>query len=218
MAGALEGDEFIGPKAEEHRGLLSIRYPIEHGIIRDWNDMERIWTYVYSKDQLMVSSEEHPVLLTEPPYNPKRNREKMAEIFFETFSVPALYISMQAVLSLYSTGRTTGVVLDSGDGVTHAVPIYEGYALPHAIERTDLAGRDVTRFLRLLLRKEGADFHTSSEFEIVRQIKIRCYPCRIFGPATCGKFSGLFTTSSVVLFICEASKLPIFYPLCNMSY
>ncbi|KAF6775086.1 hypothetical protein AHF37_05062 [Paragonimus kellicotti] len=171
MAGALEGEDFIGPKAEEHRGLLSIRYPIEHGIIRDWNDMERIWTYVYGKDQLMVSSEEHPVLLTEPPYNPKRNREKMAEIFFETFSVPALYISMQAVLSLYSTGRTTGVVLDSGDGVTHAVPIYEGYALPHAIERADLAGRDVTRFLRLLLRKEGADFHTTSEFEIVRQIK-----------------------------------------------
>ncbi|KAF7255713.1 hypothetical protein EG68_07281 [Paragonimus skrjabini miyazakii] len=173
MAGALEGEDFIGPKAEEHRGLLSIRYPIEHGIIRDWNDMERIWTYVYGKDQLMVSSEEHPVLLTEPPYNPKRNREKMAEIFFETFSVPALYISMQAVLSLYSTGRTTGVVLDSGDGVTHAVPIYEGYALPHAIERADLAGRDVTRFLRLLLRKEGADFHTTSEFEIVRQIKER---------------------------------------------
>lgn len=100
MAGALEGDDFIGPKAEEHRGLLSIRYPIEHGIIRDWNDMERIWAYIYSKDQLMVSSEEHPVLLTEAPYNPKRNREKMAEIFFETFSVPALYISMQAVLSL----------------------------------------------------------------------------------------------------------------------
>ncbi|CAH8845449.1 unnamed protein product [Trichobilharzia szidati] len=173
MAGALEGDDFIGPKAEEHRGLLSIRYPIEHGIIRDWNDMERIWAYVYGKDQLMVNSEEHPVLLTEAPHNPKKNREKMAEIFFETFGVPALYISMQAVLSLYSTGRTTGVVLDSGDGVTHAVPIYEGYALPHAIERTDLAGRDVTRFLRLLLRKEGADFHTTSEFEIVRQIKER---------------------------------------------
>lgn len=173
MAGALEGENFIGPKAEDHRGLLSIRYPIEHGIVRDWNDMEQIWAYVVGKDQLNINSEEHPVLLTEPPHNPKRNREKMSEIFFESFSVPALYISMQAVLSLYSTGRTTGVVLDAGDGVTHSVPIYEGYALPHAIERTDLAGRDVTRFLRLLLRKEGADFHTTAEFEIVRQIKER---------------------------------------------
>ncbi|XP_064602984.1 alpha-centractin [Liolophura sinensis] len=176
MAGALEGDIFLGPKAEEHRGLLTIRYPMEHGIVRDWNDMERIWQYIYSKDQLHTFAEEHPVLLTEAPLNPRRNREKAAEIFFETFNVPALFISMQAVLSLYATGRTTGVVLDSGDGVTHAVPIYEGFAMPHSIMRTDIAGRDVSRYLRLLLRKEGHSFHTSAEFEIVRMIKERaCY-------------------------------------------
>uniref|UniRef100_A0A8B9DLB0 Actin related protein 1A n=2 Tax=Neognathae TaxID=8825 RepID=A0A8B9DLB0_ANSCY len=176
MAGALEGDIFIGPKAEEHRGLLSIRYPMEHGIVKDWNDMERIWQYVYSKDQLQTFSEEHPVLLTEAPLNPRKNRERAAEVFFETFNVPALFISMQAVLSLYATGRTTGVVLDSGDGVTHAVPIYEGFAMPHSIMRIDIAGRDVSRFLRLYLRKEGYDFHTTSEFEIVKTIKERaCY-------------------------------------------
>ncbi|CAH3186753.1 unnamed protein product, partial [Porites evermanni] len=158
MAGALEGDIFIGPKAEEHRGLLNIRYPMEHGVVRDWNDMERIWQYIYSKDQLQTFSEEHPVLLTEAPLNPRRNREKAAEIFFETFNVPALFISMQAVLSLYATGRTTGVVLDAGDGVSHSVPIYEGFAMPHSIMRTDIAGRDVTAFLRLLLRKEGFNF------------------------------------------------------------
>lgn len=176
MAGALEGDIFIGPKAEEHRGLLNIRYPMEHGVVKDWNDMERIWQYIYSKDQLQTFSEEHPVLLTEAPLNPRRNREKAAEIFFETFNVPALFISMQAVLSLYATGRTTGVVLDAGDGVSHSVPIYEGFAMPHSIMRTDIAGRDVTAFLRLLLRKEGFNFHSSSELEIVRSIKERvCY-------------------------------------------
>jgi len=171
MAGALDGDMFVGPKAEEYRGLLSIRYPMEHGIVTDWNDMEKIWQYLYSKDQLQTFPEEHPVLLTEAPLNPAKNRERAAEIFFESFNVPALFISMQAVLSLYSTGRTTGVVLDSGDGVTHTVPIFEGFAMPHNIMRVDVAGRDVTRFLRLLLRKEGADFHRSSEFEIVRTIK-----------------------------------------------
>ncbi|KXJ23483.1 alpha-centractin [Exaiptasia diaphana] len=176
MAGALEGDIFIGPKAEEHRGLLSIRYPMEHGVVKDWNDMERIWQYIYSKDQLQTFSEEHPVLLTEAPLNPRKNREKAAEIFFETFNVPALFISMQAVLSLYATGRTTGVVLDSGDGVTHSVPIYEGFAMPHSIMRTDIAGRDVSRYLRLLLRKEGHNFHSSSELEIVRCLKEEaCY-------------------------------------------
>ncbi|CAH1784012.1 unnamed protein product [Owenia fusiformis] len=176
MAGALEGDTFIGPKAEEHRGLLSINYPMEHGIVNNWNDMERIWQYIYSKDQLQTFSEEHPVLLTEAPFNPRRNREKAAEIFFETFNVPALFISIQAVLSLYATGRTTGVVLDSGEGVTHAVPIYEGFAMQHSIMRVDIAGRDVSRYLRLLLRKEGHNFHTSAELEIVRTIKERaCY-------------------------------------------
>uniref|UniRef100_A0A0N5ARY2 Actin-related protein n=1 Tax=Syphacia muris TaxID=451379 RepID=A0A0N5ARY2_9BILA len=176
MAGALEGDLFIGPKAQEYRGLLSLKYPMEHGIVTDWNDMERVWQYIYSKEQLDVFPEEHPVLLTEAPLNPLKNREKSAEIFFETFNVPALHIQMQAVLSLYSTGRTTGVVLDSGDGVTHIVPIFEGFAIQNGIERMDIAGRDVTRYLRLLLRKEGADFHRSSEFEIVREIKEKlCY-------------------------------------------
>ncbi|KAL9983907.1 hypothetical protein ACROYT_G006153 [Oculina patagonica] len=176
MAGALEGDIFIGPKAEEHRGLLNIKYPMEHGVVKDWNDMERIWQYIYSKDQLQTFSEEHPVLLTEAPLNPRRNREKAAEIFFETFNVPALFISMQAVLSLYASGRTTGVVLDAGDGVSHSVPIYEGFAMPHSIMRTDIAGRDVTAYLRLLLRKEGFNFRSSSEQEIVRTIKEKaCY-------------------------------------------
>lgn len=116
------------------------------------------------------------MLLTEAPINPLKNREKAAEVFFETFNVPALFVSMQAVLSLYATGRTTGVVLDSGDGVSHAVPIYEGFAIPHSIMRIDVAGRDVTRYLRRLLRREGHNFHTSAELEIVKSIKEKvCY-------------------------------------------
>ncbi|KAG0363474.1 actin-related protein [Gamsiella multidivaricata] len=175
MAGAVEGDVFIGKKAQELRGLLKIKYPIEHGIVQDWDDMEKIWQYIYS-DELKTMSEEHPVLLTEAPLNPMRNREMAAQIFFETFNVPALFTSIQAVLSLYSSGRTTGVVLDSGDGVTHSVPVYEGFAIPHAIQRVDIAGRDVTENLQLLLRKAGYHFHTTAEKEVVRIIKEKtCY-------------------------------------------
>ncbi|RKP10874.1 actin-related protein [Thamnocephalis sphaerospora] len=175
MANAVEGDNFIGRRVEELRGLLKIKYPLEHGIVTDWDDMERIWQHVYS-EELKTLSEEHPVLLTEAPLNPRQNREQAAQIFFETFNVPAFYTSIQAVLSLYASGRTTGIVLDSGDGVTHAVPVYEGFSMPHAIQRVDLAGRDVTDHLQLMLRKAGYQFHTTAEREIVRTIKEQtCY-------------------------------------------
>ncbi|ANB12667.1 actin [Sugiyamaella lignohabitans] len=175
MAGALEGDEFIGSSCQNYRGLLKIHYPLEHGVVTDWDDMERIWQYVYT-DELKILSEEHPILLTEAPLNPRSNRDQAAQVFFETFNVPALYLSIQAVLALYASGKTTGLVLDSGDGVTHSVPVYGGFSIPTAIQRIDIAGRDVTEYLQLLLRKSGSVLYTSAEKEIVRNIKENhCY-------------------------------------------
>ena len=128
--------------------------------------------HIYSKHCLNAKQEEHPVLLTEAPLNPRRNRIQMAEVWLESLRAPALYWTAPAVLSLYASGRTTGVVLDVGEGVTHAVPVYEGLALQHSVTRSHVAGRAVTATLqRALARSAGLHLTTTAEVDFVRQVK-----------------------------------------------
>jgi actin-related protein len=175
MVGLDQKEVYVGEEAQTKRGVLKTEYPIEAGFVKNWDDMEKVWNHtIYN--ELRVSPEEHPCLLTEAPLNPKKNRETMTQIMFEVFNVPCLYVQQQAVLALYSSGRTTGIVLDSGEGVSNTVPIYEGYAIPHAIQRINLAGRDITEYFRGLLKDRGYNFTTPAEIEIVRDIKEKlCY-------------------------------------------
>ncbi len=170
MVGQDQKDAYVGQEAHEIRGILMIKNPIERGMITNWDDMEKIWHHTFY-NELRVSAEEYNVLLTEAPQNPKTNREKMTQLMFENFNTPGIYIAIQAVLSLYSAGKTTGIIMDSGDGVSHFVPIYEGYCFPHAVIRLDLAGRDLTEYLYKILSERGFNFTSSSEREIVRDIK-----------------------------------------------
>ncbi len=175
MIGTEKRDILIGQEAQERRGILILKHPIEQGVIQSWDDMEKVWHHTFY-NELKVTPEDHNVLLTEAPLNPKNNREKITQIMFEIFNTPGMYIAIQAVMSLYSTGKTSGVVMDSGDGVSHFVPIYEGYAFPHSILRVDLAGRDLTDYLLRLLTERGLHLTSSSEKDIVRDIKEKlCY-------------------------------------------
>ena len=170
MVGLDQREVYVGDEAQHRRGVLKIEHPIEHGIVTNWEDMEKLWHHtLYS--ELRVSPEEHPILMTEASLNPKQNREKMTQIMFESFNVPCLFVNVQAVLALYASGRTSGVVLDSGDGVSHTVPIYEGFAIPNAIQKILLAGTDLTAYLREILKDRGLYFTTPAELEIVRDIK-----------------------------------------------
>jgi len=172
MIGVESKTEYIGDEAQKMRGVLKLSYPIESGIVTNWDDMEKVWEYCFS-NELRVDPNEHKVLLTEAPGNPKANREKMTQLMFETFQVQGLYVAIQAVLSLYSNGRTTGLVCDSGDGVTHTVPVYEGFSIPHAVFKNFIAGRAITDHLVKLLIADGISEQggTSAWRQIVRKIK-----------------------------------------------
>jgi len=174
---------YVGEEAQQKRGILVLKFPLEHGVITNWDDMEKIWAHTFDNElRVVVGGESEDdedvagVLLTEAPMNPRENRERMTQIMFETFNARRFYVAIQAVLSLYASGRTTGVVVDCGDGVSHTVPIYEGYSMPHAIQRINLAGRDLTDYICKILTESKINLHTSAERMSAMKIKEElCY-------------------------------------------
>lgn len=180
-------DYTIGKEAAQKQDNYNIDYPIRHGIIDNWDNMERYWArciYQY----LCCDPEEHYLLLTEPPMNTPENREYTAEIMFETFNVPGLYIAVQAVLALCASllsrageankGGVTGTVIDSGDGVTHVIPVFEGYVIGSCIKHIPLAGRDVTNFMVQQFRDRGEALPPEAALEVANKIKEQyCYVC-----------------------------------------
>ena len=154
MTGVESKSEYIGDEAQKMRGVLNLKYPIASGIVQSWDEMEKVWEYCFN-NELRIDPSEHNVLLTEAPGNPKANREKMTQLMFDTFNVNGLHVAIQAVLSLYANGRTTGLVCDSGDGVTHTVPVFEGHSIPHAVMKNFIAGRAITDYMVKILVEDG---------------------------------------------------------------
>jgi actin len=136
--------EYIGDEAMATRSFLNLSYPIADGIVESWEDMEKVWHHTFYNELEVDPYEAVGVLLTEAPHNPKKNREKMTSIMFDTFQAKNVYVALSGVMSLYAAGRTTGLACESGDGVTHTIPVIEGFSIPHTVEKTEIVGRVLT--------------------------------------------------------------------------
>lgn len=172
MIGMDQKEFYVGNEAASKLSLLSVSSPIVKGEITDWAKMTQIWQHSY-ENELAVDPQEHTVLVTEPPLMTHKYHERLAETFFETFHVEHFYISVSSVLALFSTGKTTGIVLESGEGITHSVPIFEGFAIPYATIRLELAGSDLTNYLINLFRESGVNVGVEPSTEIFTQLKER---------------------------------------------
>lgn len=167
-------DVMIGDECAKYRAVLDVSYPVDEGKIKDWEGMQHLWAHTF--DELKVDPKEHKIMLTEPPMNPKANKMKMVENMLEKYEFDGVKVSIQAMLVLYAQGLLSGVVVDSGDGVSHVVPVWEGVVPPNLIKRLDVAGRHITKYLIKLLQLRGYNFNRTADFETVREIKEKlCY-------------------------------------------
>lgn len=162
-------ERYVGDEARAKRGMLDLVYPNEHGTIINWDDLEALLHHTLY-DQLRVDPTERAVLIADAVLTPAAQRQRLAQVLFETLPVSAVYFAEAPALDLYAAGRTSGAVLDCGDGVCQVGVIYEGLAIRDAVCRLDLGGRDLTKCLAGILPRP---FSTSAECDVVRDIKER---------------------------------------------
>ncbi|XP_069326393.1 uncharacterized protein [Eulemur rufifrons] len=173
LVGMEEEDRFIGDEVQKKREKLNLQYPISRGTVTNWDDMEKIWHHSFYQ-VLHIAPEQHPVLVTDPPLNATANKEKVMQILFETFNIPALYIANQAVLSMYASGQTSGTTIESGEGMTYFVPIIDGCPLHQSTFQVDVAGQDLTLYLCQLLADNEHFLVGTAGREYIRDVKEKC--------------------------------------------
>ncbi|KAF4523271.1 hypothetical protein B566_EDAN006894 [Ephemera danica] len=161
----------VGDEASKLRSMLEVNYPMENGIVRNWEDMCHIWDYTFGPDKMNITPAECKILLTEPPMNPTKNREKMIEVMFEKYGFAGAYIAIQAVLTLYAQGLLSGVVVDSGDGVTHICPLLllRGYAFNHS------ADFETVRMMKEKLCYIGYNIETEQKLTLETTVLVEPY-------------------------------------------
>lgn len=167
---------YVGNDAMRMRGVLKVKHPIERGNILDWNDYYEILNYIFYSLLRIENLSEYPVLYTEQPFVQKDVKEYIARVLYETHRIKSLIMVPTPILSIFSVGLTTGLVIESGDGITWICPIINGQIIDQAVQKLPLAGMDINQYLKNLLLREGINIESSAADEIIREIKERnCY-------------------------------------------
>lgn len=159
----------VGKEVRDKQESLTLHYPINRGIVTNWDDLELLWAHCFQ--ELHIDPEDHGIVMSDPPLNPRSNREKILELMFEAFRPAGFHLANSGQLVLYTSGRHTGIVTDIGDGVTSAVPFYESFCFSNAVQRQDFGGRDLTFYLQKLLYEKGHIFTTPAELQFVQELK-----------------------------------------------
>ncbi|CAK9147782.1 unnamed protein product [Ilex paraguariensis] len=146
---------YVGSQALGYRrDQMQVLSPMKDGVVVDWDIAENIWDHAF-RECLLVDPKEHPMLLAEPSSNTQQQREKAAEIMFEKYQVPALFLAKNAVLTSFASGRATSLVVDSGGGSTTVAPVHDGYVLQKAVHSSPIGGEFLTDCLMKSLESKG---------------------------------------------------------------
>ncbi|XP_050063449.1 actin-like isoform X2 [Aphis gossypii] len=178
MLGTSQRPIYGGQFAKDNQGVLNISDPIKNCIITDWDAMEDVWFHMYY-EQLLIPPENYAILHTEPTHNSIPCRDKLFEIMFEVFNVPKVLLMNKSTLSLYSCGKTTGLVVDSGYESTQVIPIYEGYPISHAMRNMPVGGWHLTQFLKQMINSRGYSLTTTRDWERIKHMKQTFCYCAI---------------------------------------
>ena len=160
---------YISSECDQYYSDLSIRNPIQRGNFINEDDIPLIFEYIFSQLGLNLEQiKEHPLLITEPLNNKYSNSENISQILFEKMNIPALIFAKQPLLSLISTGYSTGIVLESGSDITQSCVSYEGYLIENSCLRFDYGGKDVSNTLNILLKQRNSDINYINFFDDIK--------------------------------------------------
>ncbi|NXD84781.1 ACL7A protein, partial [Halcyon senegalensis] len=170
--GSKQKETFVGGEGQNNRVPLTLINPVRHGLVVDWNSVQDTLECIFHME-MKVQPEEHAALVSVPPLCSITYKERYAEMMFEGFHAPAIHIAYQSHLSMYSYGKTSALVVESGHGTSCVVPIYEGYMVCSITGRGDYAGLDITHYLMKLLNESGNMF-TEHQIDIIQDLKEKC--------------------------------------------